>query len=186
MKRTPLFVAGGAAILLIVAAAFVGEPISLSRAFSDPSSIDHAILFRARLPRIALGGVAGAGLALTGGSYQALLRNPLAEPYVLGVAGGAALGATLAIAAAAALPVLLASVTAAIAAALFGGLATLLVWFLAARGGGAHATAILLAGVIVNAIAAGAITFVKTLVRATTAQQLLVWLAGFVDVPTPA
>src|SRR5262249_44114255 len=148
--------------------------------------LDHAILFRARVPRIALGGIAGAGLALTGGSYQALLRNPLAEPYVLGVAGGAALGATLAIAVFSALPVFLATATAAIAAAIFGGLGTLLVWFLAARGGGAHATAILLAGVIVNAIAAGAITFIKTIVSASTAQQLLVWLAGFVDVPTPA
>ena len=59
MKRAPLVLAGTAAIALIVAAAFVGEPISISRAFSDPSSLDHAILFRARLPRIALGGIAG-------------------------------------------------------------------------------------------------------------------------------
>ena len=52
-----------------------------------------------RLPRVLLGAVAGAGLAAVGASFQSVLRNPLAEPYVLGVSGGAALGATLALAA---------------------------------------------------------------------------------------
>lgn len=193
-----LAVAGAAVVAAACAGVALGEPISWARALFDASSIDHAIVFRARLPRVLLGLLVGAGLAVTGGAYQGLLRNPLAEPYVLGVAGGAALGATLAIALAGLVPALATFVSASLAAvfaALFGGLATLLVYALATRtvpAGGrddalrGHATSILLAGVIVNAIAAGAITFVKTIVRASTAQQLLFWLAGFVDVPTTA
>ncbi len=185
------------ALVVVIAAVAIGEPVSFARALSDPASLDHAIVFRARLPRVVLGLLVGAGLASTGAAYQGLLRNPLAEPYVLGVSGGAALGATLAIAAASVLtlPALATTTFVAVAAAVAGGLATLLVWLLAARSTDlasrddvmrGHATSILLAGVVVNAIASGAITFVKTVVRASTAQQLLFWLAGFLDVPTPA
>ena len=53
------------------------------------SSEQHAILFDLRLPRILLAGVVGMCLAAAGAAYQALLRNPLAEPYLLGSAGGA-------------------------------------------------------------------------------------------------
>lgn len=169
----------------------IGQPVSIARAFSEPRSLDRAILVSARLPRVALGLLAGAGLSVTGAAFQALLRNPLAEPYVLGVAGGAALGATLALAAGAAaltIPLVGTGATAG-AATLFGLLATLLVYAIARgtrRGRNPSATDILLAGVVVNAIATGAITFAKTLVRAGTAQQLLYWLAGFLDVATPA
>jgi iron complex transport system permease protein len=191
IPRLALAVALLAAAVLV--ALRVGEPISLARAFAEPTSLDHAILFRARLPRVLLGVIAGAGLAVSGSAYQGLLRNPLAEPYVLGVAGGAALGATVALAiagfATAASGLGLTAVVA-LAAAVSGALATALVYALASRGTAlgasraGSATAILLAGVVVNGIASAAITFVKTLVRASTAQQLLFWLAGFLDVPT--
>jgi len=189
MRALPV-VAIGVAIVAVVLAVAIGEPVHWDRVF-DVTSVDHSIVMRARVPRVLLGLVVGAGLAVTGASYQGLLRNPLAEPYVLGVSGGAALGATLAIAAASGLATFAATSLATGAAALSGGLATLLVWSLATRATAetrelrGHATSILLAGVVVNAIASGAITFVKTIVRASTAQQLLFWLAGFLDVPTP-
>ncbi len=194
-RATPPRLSIAALILIatVLLALRVGEPISLSRALSDPDSLDHAILFRARLPRVALGVIAGAGLAASGASYQGLLRNPLAEPYVLGVAGGAALGATVALALAGlatpASGLALATIVS-LSAAVGGALATAVVYALASRGAESGASraggaaAILLAGVVVNGIASAAITFVKTLVRATTAQQLLFWLAGFLDVPT--
>jgi iron complex transport system permease protein len=176
------------AILLVAAvtlAILLGtERVSLVRAVMSPDSIDHAIVMEARLPRVLLGAVAGGGLALVGVAFQSLLRNPLAEPYVLGVSGGAAVGATAAI---------LVGLTGATVygaslvplAALLGGLAaTAVVYFLARRGETMTGTSMLLAGVVVNAIASAAITFAKTLISATQAQELLVWLMGFLDVPS--
>lgn len=71
------------------------SPLLPSKPAVDPIHI--LILFRIRLPRILLAGIAGAGLALAGTVFQGVFRNALAEPYLLGVSSGAALGATLAI-----------------------------------------------------------------------------------------
>ena len=65
---------------------------------SGLSEREHAILWELRMPRVVLGGIVGATLAVAGGSYQGSFRNPLADPYLLGVAAGAGLGATIAIA----------------------------------------------------------------------------------------
>ena len=65
---------------------------------SDLNRRQEAILWEIRLPRVVLGGLVGAMLAVAGGAYQGSFRNPLADPYLLGVAAGAGLGATLAIA----------------------------------------------------------------------------------------
>jgi len=65
---------------------------------SGLSSQDAAILWELRVPRVVLGGLVGAMLAVAGAAYQGAFRNPLADPYLLGVAAGAGLGATLAIA----------------------------------------------------------------------------------------
>src|SRR5947209_6933973 len=93
-----------AALLAFTAAAFAlavrfGEqPISLTRALADPASTDAVILWSLRVPRALLGAIVGAALATSGTALQSLMRNPLADPFVLGVSGGAALGATIAIA----------------------------------------------------------------------------------------
>jgi iron complex transport system permease protein len=188
LKR-PLLAVVAVAVLLALAAlavAFGAEPVSLSRALSDPASLDRVILVEIRLPRVALAALTGGGLALVGGAFQALLKNPLAEPYVLGVSGGAAFGATMAIA----LGVSAAGLAGAAlvpGAALLGGLgATLLVYGVARHAPeGSSGTSILLAGVMVNAIAAALITFLKTFVPPSRAQLLLRWLTGFIDLPTP-
>lgn len=182
-----LLVAVALLVLVVLLAAGLGtESVSWVRAVTDASSVDHAILFDVRLPRIALSAVAGAGLAAVGVAFQALLRNPLAEPYVLGVSGGAALGATIVIAFG--IPLAATWATAMVpASAMIGGIAaTALVYAIARAGTEGSATSMLLAGVIVNAIAGSLITFIKTLVSAAKAQDLLFWLMGFVDVPSPA
>jgi iron complex transport system permease protein len=186
--RRGAFAVGSMAILLAVAVLlavlFGSEPVSIVRALTLPDSIDRVIIVDARLPRVLLGAIAGGGLALVGVAFQSILRNPLAEPYVLGVSGGAAVGATSAI---------LVGLTGATVfgaslvplAALAGGLgATALVYTLARQGGRMTGTSMLLAGVVVNAIASAAITFAKTLISASQAQELLVWLMGFLDVPS--
>jgi iron complex transport system permease protein len=185
--RQPLLALAALLAVALVAVLFGAEPVSPARALADPGSLDRVILLDVRLPRVLLAAVAGAGLSLVGAVFQALLRNPLAEPYVLGVSGGSALGATIAIAAGLSATGLLGAALVP-AAALLGGLgATFLVYFIA-RGARPEAsgTSILLAGVMVNAIAAALITFLKTLVSPSRAQQLLRWLTGFVDLPTPS
>ncbi len=159
--------------------------VSIIRAITDASSNDRSVVVALRLPRVILGVVAGGGLAAVGVALQAVLRNPLAEPYVLGVSGGAAFGATVALACGITSSTLLGANVLPIAA-LGGGLgATALVYALSRRVDASQAsgTSILLAGVIVNAVASAAITFLKTLVPDRLAQEMLYWLVGFLDTP---
>jgi iron complex transport system permease protein len=182
---TALAISTSLLVLSVVAAALFGtESVSIARAMGDASSVDHTILFDVRLPRIGLAVIAGAGLSAVGVAFQALLRNPLAEPYILGVSGGAALGATVVISLG--LPIAAAWVPAVVpVAAMLGGIgATALVYGIARAAGAGTGTSILLAGVIVNSIAGALITFIKTLVSASKAQELLFWLMGFIDVPS--
>jgi iron complex transport system permease protein len=80
-----------ACALVLLAAPFVGPTLSPGVELSASSS--HFILWQLRVPRVLLAALAGAGLAVAGAAFQALFRNPLATPYTLGVASGAALGA---------------------------------------------------------------------------------------------
>jgi iron complex transport system permease protein len=189
MTRGALAVASTAILLafaVALAVLFGTESVSLVRAITVPDSLDHAIVMEARLPRVLLGAVAGGGLAMVGVAFQSLLRNPLAEPYILGVSGGAAVGATAAIIVGLTGATLYGASLVPLAA-LAGGLgATVLVYTLSRTGGRMTATSMLLAGVVVNAIAAAIITLAKTLVTASQAQELLVWLMGFLDVPSRA
>lgn len=177
-----------AAVLLAVAMAlailFGSEDVSITAALLDPSSLDRAIALHVRAPRAALAALSGGGLALVGAALQALLKNPLAEPYVLGVSGGAALGAVTAIALGLGSTTILGAALIP-GAALLGALgATLLVYGVARDAGGSSGTSILLAGVMVNSIAAALITLLKTWVSPSRAQQLLRWLTGFVELPS--
>jgi len=188
MRSARVIVALTAVLLLVCALALVfgTETTSLARALAEPESLDRVILVRARLPRVALAATTGAGLSVVGAAMQALLRNPLAEPYTLGVSGGAALGATVAILAGLSGSTVLGAALVPIAA-LAGGLgATLLVYALARSTGSISGTEILLSGIIVNAMSAALVTFAKTLATAARTQELLFWLVGFLDVPTPA
>jgi iron complex transport system permease protein len=188
MRSAPVIGILVAAFVLVCALALVfgTEATSLSRALFEADSLDRLILVRARIPRVALAAVTGAGLSAVGAALQALLRNPLAEPYLLGVSGGAALGATVAILAGLAGSVWLGAALIPMAA-LAGGLgATMLVYALARSTGSISGTEILLSGIIVNAVASALVTFAKTLATAGRTQELLFWLVGFIDVPTPA
>jgi iron complex transport system permease protein len=87
----------------IVLALFTGgteiPPAETLRALFQPSSggIAHTLIWELRLPRVMTAGIVGSSLAACGVVFQAILRNPLAEPYTLGVSGGGALGAVIAI-----------------------------------------------------------------------------------------
>src|SRR5215207_4198551 len=117
----------------------------------DPTTV--AIVRTLRLPRVALAALVGAGLGLSGAALQGALRNALAEPYLLGVSGGAAVGAVLAVAAG------VASEAAVPLAAFTGAGAAVAVVILVARaaGGRADPRVLLMSGVIVGAFANAAI-----------------------------
>ncbi len=118
----------------------------------------ETIIFTIRLPRVLLAGIVGASLALSGATYQGLFRNPLADPYLIGVASGAALGATAATVLQLPAPFYRFGATqwCAFAGAL---LAVALVYGLARVGGATPLTALLLAGVAVSALASAATSF---------------------------
>ena len=137
------------------------------------SSEQQAILFSVRWPRILLAGAVGASLAAAGASYQALLRNPLAEPYLLGISNGAAVGTMIAL-------VFFGVYEWSRPLLAFGGalLATLLVYRLAHGRAGATPERLILAGVIVTTFLSSAIVFVTTLMDATRVRAFTFWLLG--------
>jgi iron complex transport system permease protein len=172
---------------------FGSQPVSLLRAVLDPLSRDRDFIVGVRLPSVTLAAISGAGLAVVGAAFQAILRNPLAEPYVLGVSGGAAFGATCALVLGAGGLTLLGASLVPLAALCGGFGATALVYALArghassfGLGQASIGTNILLAGVVLNSIASAAITILKTLVQASKAQEVLFWLVGFLKLPSPA
>lgn len=133
----------------------------------------YAILLEIRLPRILLAAAVGASLAAAGASYQALLRNPLAEPYLLGVSNGAAVGTMIALVFFGAWewsrPLM--AFTGALAA-------TFVVYRLAHGRAGASPERLILAGVIVTTFLSSAIVFVTTLMDATRIRSFTFWLLG--------
>lgn len=186
--RTAAVVAGCVLVLLlaiVLGASFGTDDVSVLTAVLEPASRDHDIVFAVRLPRVLLAALAGAGLSVVGVALQALLRNPLAEPFVLGVSGGSAFGATIAILFGLTGATVLGASLLPLAALLGGVGATVLVHAFAAATRESRGTSVLLAGIVVNSIAGAAITFVKTLVQPAKAQELLFWLMGFLDVPSP-
>ena len=137
------------------------------------SAEQQAILFDIRLPRILLAGAVGLCLATAGAGYQALLRNPLAEPYLLGVSNGAAVGTMTAL-------VFLGSHEWSRPVLAFAGalLASLVVFQLARGRAGATPDRLILAGVIVTTFLSSAIVFITTLMDATRIRSFTFWLLG--------
>ena len=178
---------GALALTTCLLAPLVGSTsISLSRAFdrSIPfaDNVDAQIFFVARLPRVLAGALVGAALASAGVVLQALLRNPLATPFTLGVSAGAALGAILAITFGAGValgplsPVPLASLAGAF-------VASTIVYALATRPGRAMSTSILLlAGVTLNSFFSALILFVQYMADFAETYRTVRWLMGDLDV----
>ncbi|MFZ0855346.1 MAG: iron ABC transporter permease [Candidatus Acidiferrales bacterium] len=139
---------------------------------------DKLVVFGLRLPRIALGVLVGAALSVSGASFQALLRNPLADPYVLGVSSGAALGAICSLAWFPRFPWTMQAL------AFVGALLTITaVYFLGRRGGQLDSTTLLLAGIIAASFLSAIIMFLMTTVSGRDLRGMAFWLMG--DLATP-
>ena len=138
---------------------------------------DYEIFVRIRMPRIVLAAIVGAALAAGGVTFQALLRNPLADPYILGISSGAGLGAMLALVSGLSWTVWGRSPMALFAFA--GALGTVwLVWTIGRLTGRFHVTGLLLAGVVVNAFFSAVIMFLVSIAKSQHLHSTIFWLMG--------
>lgn len=181
MVLAALSLAAAAAIGAALATGSVGiDAGSIVRALVGNASDTHATIVRElRLPRAIAAFAVGGLLAVTGALMQVLLRNPLADPYVLGISGGAAVGALVA---------LLAGLASLVTPAAFvGALASTLLVFGLARSGGAHApwtaTRLLLTGVVVAAGWGAVIALILTIAPDAQVKGMLYWLIGDLSAP---
>ena len=175
---------------LVLVASWVGLATGAGamslRAALDGVEPDATVLFRLRIPRVLLAAEVGAALSVAGVALQALLRNPLADPFVFGLSGGAAIGTAIVVAAsgtavgAAALsaasfvgllPAQLAAVAGAMAAAL-------LVFALGRARGQLEPTRALLVGVVFNSFASAVVLSVEAVLQPEQTQAVLLWLSG--------
>lgn len=174
-------------VLALIGAPLIGSTrldlravLDRSRPFAD--NLDAQIFFIARLPRVLAAGLVGATLAVAGVVMQALLRNPLATPFTLGVSSGSALGAMLALTF---MPAWTGGAWTSVPLASLAGAmgAVLIVYALAqARHRGFSTDVLLLAGVTLNAFFSALILLVQYLSDFTETIRTLRWLMGDLDV----
>jgi iron complex transport system permease protein len=182
--RTRLVATLAILTIFLAAAVVVGlvvgrQRIDLFRVFSDPFS--QTLFFRLRLPRVLMGLLIGGSLAVTGGALQALFRNPLADPYTLGVSGGGTLGASIAIALGWSASVV--GVPLVFVASFAGAMvAVSLVRTIARAGGVMLPGALLLSGVVLNLVAFAAVLTIQYLADPNSALRILRWIIGSLDV----
>jgi iron complex transport system permease protein len=136
------------------------------------------VIFGLRLPRIVLGIIVGAALSTAGAGFQALLRNPLADPYVLGVSSGAALGAIMSLIFA---PHMVGAIQ--IASFIGAGITIGIVFLLGRRGGQLDAATLLLAGIITTSFLSAVIMFLMTMLSGRDLRGIAFWVMG--DLATP-
>ena len=153
------------------------DRLPLVHATSGLSDRQVAILWELRMPRVVLGGLVGASLAMSGAAYQAVFRNALADPYLLGAAAGAGLGATL----------VFAYITGSASwpidplplAAFVGALGSVLLTYILGRSGGRErsATTLILAGVAMASFLTAVQTYFQQR-ESDTLQQVYSWILG--------
>jgi len=135
---------------------------------------ERTIIFSIRIPRVIFAGIVGASLSLAGVVFQALLRNPLADPYILGVSGGAAVGAVIGIlVGAGAVPFGISGLAFAVSI-----LTIVLVFGVARTRGEMPSNTLLLAGVIVNSFFTAVIMFLISTSGLTELRSVMFWLMG--------
>ena len=158
------------------------EHISLKSVFTGTSqqgmvNTDYEIFVHVRLPRIILAAIVGAALACSGVVFQALLRNPLADPYILGISSGAGLGVIIAVISGVGWTLWGRSPIAIFA--FVGAMGTVwLVWLIGRLTGKSHVTGLLLAGVVVNAFFSAVIMFLTSIAKSQQIHSTIFWLMG--------
>jgi iron complex transport system permease protein len=182
---TPLVGSSLALVIVIILAVSIGSeyiaPSRVAAAIASGvtghlTSADDTIIWQMRLPRVLLAALVGAALAISGAAFQGLFRNPLADPYLLGVASGAGFGATLVMVFAASVPLLM-TIGVPLAAFTGGLLSVVCVFLLARHGRSAPLITLILAGVVIGSVLTAATSFLMLYSR-TQGLSILSWLLG--------
>ena len=143
---------------------------------------EYTILFEVRLPRILLGLAVGGGLAISGVILQGMFRNPLVEPYTLGISGGAALGVCVNVVSG--LPIVLGPLATPASGFLGAVGIILLVYAVSARGGTIRLSHLLLVGVMVSFMASSLIMLVMAVTRTEDLHGIIFWIMGSLEEPS--
>jgi len=168
---------GAAAIPVETVVLLLLDRLPLVSVETGATSAWERIVYDIRLPRVLAAGVVGAALAVSGSAYQGVFRNPLADPYLLGVASGA--GLAVALAYASPIPLHAAGFATLPAFAFVGGLGTVVIVYLTARtAASVDSGSLILAGVALSAVWGGITSFVILNSEASTAQPILTFLFG--------
>ncbi len=168
--------------LAITPAEVVGallRAVGIENGWASNDPIIESTLWVVRFPRIVMGLAVGAALAVAGAVMQAIFGNPLAEPGVVGVSSGAALGAALAIVLGGAGVALFTSSWATAILAFLGGLAaTLLVYVVSRSNGRTEVVTLLLTGIAINAFAGAGLAFLLFSANTASREQIVFWQLG--------
>jgi iron complex transport system permease protein len=152
----------------------------LAEIFSVKDSIEYTVLTKIRFPRIVLAIAVGGALSLSGAVLQGIYRNPLVEPYTLGISGGAALGVAIVMVTG----IQLQNYFILPFFGFVGALVTLfLVYALSVRRAGLSMNSMLLIGVMVSFVASSAMMFLMSLTTADNIQNIVFWVMGSLDEP---
>lgn len=164
-------------IIAVVMGLVVG--LSTEQGLSDPTSV---ILLQVRMPRVLLAFFVGGSLAMVGVALQALLRNPLADPFVIGISSGAALGAAIALLFG--IGISMGSISALPICAFAGALLSLMIMYrISSAQYGFSVYTLLLAGVVLNAIFSAFIMFLTSIADPNRAFGMYAWLMGTLTGP---
>jgi len=177
-----IFILLGATILLALSIGEVNFSMTqLWTLFNEPEGIEYSIITNIRLPRILLGFGVGGALSISGLVLQAVYRNPLVEPYTLGISGGAALGVAMTIVFG--INQIFPFMSLAVSGVIGAGLVIVFMYMISMRRSHLNINSILLTGVMISFITSSAIMFLLATTTSEKLQDIIFWTMGSLEEP---
>ncbi|MDD3117432.1 MAG: iron chelate uptake ABC transporter family permease subunit, partial [Victivallaceae bacterium] len=166
------FLAAGLALFIGVYGVTPSQVLEIIlNAFTGIDTLESTVILEIRMPRIILAGLTGMALAASGTTLQSVLRNPLVDPFILGISAGAAFGCALAIG-------FIPWVSLQLIAFIFGGLAVIMACLMSRIGGEICKLSLVLSGIIISALFTALLSMIKFMVDPMKLQSIVFWLMG--------